>query len=76
MFTHTKRRNKFFIQTFAGETAVSGNFEINSRILSEDRKPKSKQGFIKFDKSNQQNINLIPYLDKGVRATQGPRFCT
>ena len=72
----SKRRNKFFIQTFAGETAVSGNFEINSRILSEDRKPKSKQGFIKFDKSNQQNINLIPYLDKGVRATQGPRFCT
>ena len=72
----SKRRNKFFIQTFAGETAVSGNFEINSRILSEDRKPKSKQGFIKFDKSNQQNINLIPYLDKGVRATHGPRLCT
>ena len=72
----SKRRNKNFIQTFTGETAFSGHFEINSRILSENRKPVTKNRFVRFDKSSQQNINLIKYLNKGVRGTQGPRFCT
>ena len=72
----SKKRNQFFIQTFTGETSFSGHFVINSRYLSEDRKPVSKQGFIKFDKSSLQNINIINYLDKGVLATQGARYCT
>ena len=72
----SKRRNKNFIQTFTGETAFSGHFEINSRILSENRKPVTQNRFVRFDKSSQQNINLIKYLNKGVRGTQGPRFCT
>ena len=72
----SKRRNKDFIQTFTGETGFSGHFEINSRILSENRKPVTKNLFVRFDKSSQQNVNLIKYLNKGVRGTQGPRYCT
>ena len=72
----SKRRNKFFIQTFTGTTQqLTGYFQINSRILLENRKPLSKQGFINFDKSSRKNVNITNYLQKGIMATQGARFC-
>ncbi|MDC1356604.1 hypothetical protein N8310_03345 [Pseudomonadota bacterium] len=71
----SKRRNKYFIQTFTGATQSSGYFQINSRILLENRKSLTKQGFINFDKSSQKNVNITNYLQKGIKATQGARFC-
>ena len=67
----SKRRQKYFIQTFSGNVQFNGKYQIYSDIYNINRKKVSKPGLIKFDVSKRQNINVVKYLKSGVKAKMG-----
>ena len=71
----SKKRNKYFIQSFSGSVQFNGKYQIFSNIYNLDRKKLSKPGFIKFDKSDRQNPEVVLYLKTGVKSKMGKRNC-
>ena len=71
----SKKRNKYFIQTFSGSVQFNGKYQIFSNIYNLDRKKVSKPGFIKFDQSGRQNPEVVLYLKNGVKSKMGRRNC-
>ena len=71
----SKKRNKYFIQTFSGSVQFNGKYQIFSNIYNIDRKKVTKPGFIKFDTSDRQNPEVVLYLKTGVKSKMGKRNC-
>ena len=71
----SKKRNKYFIQTFSGSVQFNGKYQIFSNIYNLDRKKVSKPGFVKFDQSGRQNPEVVLYLKTGVKSKMGKRNC-
>ncbi len=71
----SKKRNKYFIQTFSGSVQFNGKYQIFSNIYNLDRKKVTKPGFIKFDTSDRQNPEVVLYLKTGVKSKMGKRNC-
>ena len=71
----SKKRNKYFIQSFSGSVQFNGKYQIFSNIYNLDRKKLTKPGFIKFDKSGRQNPEVVLYLKMGVKSKMGKRNC-
>ena len=71
----SKKRNKYFIQSFSGSVQFNGKYQIFSNIYNLDRKKVSKPGFIKFDQSGRQNPEVVLYLKNGVKSKMGRRNC-
>ena len=72
---YSRKRNKSFIQKFSGRVLPTGYYEILSDIYNLDGKKLTKPGFIRFEMSERQNVNVIKYLKSGVKSKMGNRNC-